>query len=89
MDEEKKYRSARIDVVSNGFIIEIGCQRVVAETPEKLKKLVCDYLDDPQGAEKRLLGKSVQLGAALNPVEPVSESQPTLGRAQNSATGTR
>jgi len=65
MSAIKKYRSARIDVVANGFIIEIGCQRIVAETPEKLKKMISDYLDDPIGAEKKLLSDSIQYGDCI------------------------
>jgi hypothetical protein len=58
MEEEgrmKTYRSAMINVVANGFIIEIGCQKLVASNPEQLKKLVCDYLDDPYRTEKSIM----------------------------------
>ena len=59
---EKKYRSATITVVANGFIINIGCQVVIAETPEKLKKMICDYLDNPDEAEKKLNKESIVFG---------------------------
>lgn len=68
MEEEeqvKKYRSATITVVSNGFVITIGCQMVVAETPEKLKNLICDYLDDPRKAEKQLYATSISYGSNI------------------------
>ena len=48
---KKQYRSATITVVANG--LTIGCQTVVAETPEKLKQLINDYLDDPIFPPKR------------------------------------
>jgi hypothetical protein len=55
----KLYRSAKIDVVPNGFIITIGCQRVVAETPDRLKQLITKYLDNPDQTEKDLLSSSI------------------------------
>jgi len=58
----KKYRSAEINVVANGFIIRIGCQTIIAESPKKLKKLICDYLDDPEKAEKELFENSIVFG---------------------------
>ena len=51
----KKYRSAQIEVVSNGFIINIGCQKVVAETPESLLSWIKSYIEDPDATEERLM----------------------------------
>lgn len=55
----KKYRNAQIEVVANGFIVKIGCQKVVAETPEKLLSLITDYLNDPDKAWRKLLENSI------------------------------
>ena len=55
----KKYRSWTVDVVANGFVVNIGCQRVVAETPEKLLALTKGYLDDPEKATKELFDNSM------------------------------
>ena len=41
----KKYRDAKIEVVSNGFIVTIGCQRVVAESAETMLKRFKEYYD--------------------------------------------
>jgi hypothetical protein len=65
VEEIKKYRSASIEVVANGFIIQIGCQRVVAETTDKLKKLINDYLDNPVEAEKKLFESSIVFGGSV------------------------
>jgi len=62
MAEQKRYRSAKIDVVANGFVVTIGCQTVVAETAQKLKEMIVEYLDDPQAAEKKLLLNSMRDG---------------------------
>lgn len=58
----KQYRDATIKVVLNGFIVIIGCQQVVAETPESLLKLIRNYLDDPEKTEKEMQEKSLQGG---------------------------
>ena len=55
----KKYRSWTVNVVANGFVVNIGCQRVVAETPEKLLALTKGYLDDPEKATKELFDNSM------------------------------
>lgn len=57
--EAKRYRGATISVVSNGFIIKIGCQTVVAESAQSLMELIAGYLNDPAGTEKRLLRDSL------------------------------
>ena len=70
-DYIKRYRGATIQVVSNGFIIKIGCQTVVAESAESLKKLVSAYLDDPDGTEHKLLkGSFVFNNAVPDTVNP-------------------
>jgi hypothetical protein len=51
----KKYRNINIEVVSNGFIGTVGCQRVVAENTEKVMELLKKYFDDPVQTEKDLL----------------------------------
>ena len=55
----KKYRSWTVNVVANGFVVNIGCQMVVAETPEKLLALTKGYLDDPEKATKELFDNSM------------------------------
>jgi hypothetical protein len=65
----KKYRSWTVDVVSNGFVVNIGCQRVVAETPEKLLSLTKGYLDDPEKATKELFDNAM----ILNTSQPLTQ----------------
>ena len=88
MDKEEKeekrkktYRSATMTVVANGFVIEIGCQMVIAETPEKLKELICDYLDDPYSAEKKLMANSIQQGGGNCGEIPLSALNRETARA--------
>lgn len=76
---QKRYRGATIGVVANGFIITIGCQTIVAETPNKLLKLITDYLDDPNKAEKDLIENSISF-CTIPPVEPTArETQGNTG----------
>lgn len=75
MDEGRKYyRDANIKVVANGFVVTIGCQTVVAETPKKLLALISDYLDDPGKAEAEMRENTHSYashfgGIAVNPVD--------------------
>jgi hypothetical protein len=50
----KKYRNINIEVVSNGFIGTVGCQRVVAENTDKVIEMLKKYFDDPVQTEKDL-----------------------------------
>lgn len=74
----KKYRSWTVDVVSNGFVVNIGCQRVVAETPEKLLSLTKGYLDDPEKATKELFDNSMIFNDSTT-VDPTPMGSRTLG----------
>lgn len=56
-----KYYNATITVCANGFIVNIGCQTVVAETPEKLLELITSYLKNPKEAEKKLFANSIRM----------------------------
>ena len=50
-----KYRDFSVKVVLNGFVITIGCQQVVASTPEQLIELVKKYMKAPQATESLML----------------------------------
>lgn len=88
-ERRKTYRSAKIDVVANGFIIEIGCQKLVANTPGQLKQLICNYLDDPYKTERSImrdhLSGNNQVEAVDRPVneasQPFSYGSNGLGRS--------
>lgn len=77
----KKYRSWTVDVVANGFVVNIGCQRVVAETPEKLLALTKGYLDDPEKATKELFDNSMILNTS-----PTVDQPPNMTRERDSKT---
>ena len=47
------HSTVKIDKVSNGFIVEIGCKKFVAEDWDKLAKKLGDYWKDPVAAEKK------------------------------------
>lgn len=48
-----QYRQVKIDKVANGFVIEIGCKKFVAEKWESLYRKLAEYWDDPVAAEKK------------------------------------
>jgi len=48
-----QYRQVKIDKVANGFVIEIGCKKFVAEKWDDLAKKLGEYWKDPTAAEKK------------------------------------
>ena len=48
-------RTIIIEPVLNGFVVQVGCQRVVMKTPEELADGVCKYYKNPAETEKRYL----------------------------------
>jgi hypothetical protein len=47
------YRQVKIDRVTNGFIVEIGCKKFVAENWKDLSAKLAEYWKDPAAAEKK------------------------------------
>ena len=88
MAEIKKYRSANIEVVANGFVVHIGCQTVVAETPTKLIELISDYLKDPEVAEKKLMQNSMAQGEIPSPMDGPLIRDQIINRRFGTAFGT-
>jgi hypothetical protein len=43
----------KIDKVVNGFVVEIGCKKFVAEKWEDLAKKLAEYWKDPVAAQKK------------------------------------
>ena len=80
MEIIRKYRSANIEVVSNGFVVTIGCQTVVAETPATLLSLITDYLKDPVAAEKKLLDNLICYDKMQEPVATLESATNAIGR---------
>lgn len=54
----KKYRSFTVTVVNNGFLVEIGCQKLVFNGLDKLAEMMFRYWDDPEKTEKQVLNDS-------------------------------
>ena len=50
-------RDIKIKKVLNGYIVKIGCQKVVFTKRKKLLKELARYWDDPDGVEKEYLNK--------------------------------
>jgi hypothetical protein len=77
----KKYRNINIEVVSNGFIGTVGCQRVVAENTDKVIEMLKKYFDDPVQMEKDLFENHLSFipEAVGNPVRPQDMFERTGG----------
>ncbi len=71
--EEKKYRGMRIDVVRNGFIVQIGCQLFVYSSARNLARDFAKYMKDPQEMEKDVMSKSLLLDTLPQPVASLKE----------------
>lgn len=50
--EEKKYKHMIMRFGLGGVVVTIGCQKIPFTDKEKLKKVFCDYIDDPDGTER-------------------------------------
>ena len=48
-----KHHQVKIDKVTNGFIVEIGCKKFVAEDWKSLAGKLAEYWKDPIAAEKK------------------------------------
>ena len=66
-------RSFMVTPVLNGYIVEIGCQRLVFESVEKLTTNIALYLNNPDEVEKAFLDGSLN-SRHRNSQEP---AQPT------------
>lgn len=60
--EVKKYRGFNVEVVNNGFIATIGCQRLVFRTLIEMADLLKEYWENPNGIEKKYIENSLQSG---------------------------
>ena len=65
-DEKKYYRNFHVEVVHNGFIISIGCTKVIASGTAGLLRLIEEYLDDPTKAEYAMNEQSHQFSSHDN-----------------------
>ncbi len=65
-------RSAQITPVLNGFIVQIGCQTVVFDSPAALGAAVIEYYLDPEKTEKKYFANRVNVtgGPEAVPVGP-------------------
>jgi hypothetical protein len=48
-----KWHQVKIDKVTNGFVVEIGCKKFVSEKWEDLAKKLAEYWKDPVAAQKK------------------------------------
>ena len=59
-----------------GYIVSIGCQVAGFTDKEELKKAICDYIDDPEGMEKKYYTKC-EAGEIRMPLHQVEPNRPT------------
>ena len=59
MEEKKRFHSFSVEVVSNGFIVTIGCQKLIFKTLSEMASKILEYEADPHQLEKELLANSL------------------------------
>lgn len=43
----------RVDGLNIGYVLNVGCQSIAVQNKEQLKKLICDYIDNPEEVAKK------------------------------------
>lgn len=67
-------RPINITAVSNGFIVQVGCQQVVFTSVGDLCDLLSKYLRNPEDTEKNFMATAVNVRHTLRGGLPVSEA---------------
>lgn len=62
-----------IESVVNGFIIRVGCARLVSMSKESMLHEIGRYIDDPSGVEKQYAANALNQGAYQPDNEPDNE----------------
>lgn len=65
-------RTIKIEPVLNGYIVTVGCQRVVFDNPTALAMKLQRYLMEPEAMEREYMTQSINRDLLLpRPPEPV------------------
>lgn len=67
MGDKKFYRDFQVQTVNNGFIVQVGCQKLVFKTLLELADMLRDYWKDPHGVEKEILSGGLNNGSVTPP----------------------
>lgn len=59
----KRIREIAISPALNGYIVKVGCQRLVFETSDRMVSELSNYLNDPEATEDEYIKN------AVNPME--------------------
>ena len=59
VSNNKSLRKIEIEPISSGFLVNVGCQRIAIETPDKLIYMLTKYLTDPTKFESEWYSKDV------------------------------
>jgi hypothetical protein len=65
-------RSITIEPVLNGFVLQVGCQKVVFNDTKTLANEIRRYYDDPEGVEASYIKN------AVNEMQGAQEAPPAL-----------
>jgi hypothetical protein len=67
-------RNIEITAVLNGFIVKVGCQTLIFQSPDALATELLHYLIDPDRTEDYYLEHSVNVGKlGLQPTRPLPQ----------------
>lgn len=68
-------RTIRIVPVLNGYLVDVGCQRIAFDNPTVLMLDLHEYLLDPQGFEKQFVAKALHRDMINTFVPPQRDDQ--------------
>lgn len=63
--EAKCYRNFNVEVLTNGFILTVGCQRLVFKTLIELADALKEYWKNPRSVEKKYLNCSFRMDSQI------------------------
>jgi hypothetical protein len=77
MDEQnkKKYREFTVTPGMVGFKVKIGCSEAYFGDKDGVRQAICNYLNDPEEAEKFYLGLDMRAGVLAGAPTPENRAQ--------------
>ena len=75
-------REVLIRPVLNGFVIDVGCQRVVFTNKQAMLIQLSEYYDKPEEVEKRFIAEAVnKMSIVPLAAQPLAAQPPPMGQA--------
>lgn len=72
--EAKHYRNFNVEVLTNGFLVTVGCQRLIFKTLIELANVLKEYWENPRSVEKKYLNCSFRMDSQVPPPTTTSDT---------------